>query len=408
MPHVLFAFPPIGAYPLLEPLAELAMRRGHRVTVLAGSGADRAFWLAQHLPARALAPGGEPGPDVPVRELAAVDHRLAGGRGPVPPRAVRRIGGAAAALQQLLTSDPPDVLVVPFGRSGVHRLAHFAARRLGIPTVHVGDGMLPGTLLCDSEGIDGDSAIAHRGTADYRMVTARPALLRAAAAAFLGAAGAPCVPRRAPSDPGVPARLWCGLRALREGPRAAYAAFRAWRDAVPARGTPAADHPALPAPAVAVLLQPANCPRRLLDARPISAAALLDAARIAAAAVDPLLGVVAVLPDGPLGERLREAPAPGAVVGPSSIRSVLATAAAVITVNHPLAGAALLLGRPVVHLGRAVWGVSGVATPSTLGALPEALARALRDERPSLRDRCLTRLLRQDHVWCDRDAPDRN
>src|SRR5690606_14125385 len=110
----------------------------------------------------------------------------------------------------------------------------------------------------------------------------------------------------------------------------------------------------------------------------------------------------------PLGERLRAAPAPGAVVGPSSIRSVLATAAAVITVNHPLAGAALLLGRPVVHLGRAVWGVSGVATPSTLGALPEALARALRDERPSLRDRCLTRLLRQDHVWCDRDAPDRN
>src|SRR5690606_40719628 len=55
-----------------------------------------------------------------------------------------------------------------------------------------------------------------------------------------------------------------------------------------------------------------------------------------------------------------------------------------------------------------IWGVSGVATPSTLGALPEALARALRDERPSLRDRCLTRLLRQDHVWCDRDAPDRN
>ena len=62
----------------------------------------------------------------------------------------------------------------------------------------------------------------------------------------------------------------------------------------------------------------------------------------------------------------------------------------------------------MVHLGRAIYGIPGVAVASTLSTLRDGLAAALTLDRPTLRDRFLTRVLRRDHVWCAAESPDRN
>ena len=65
-------------------------------------------------------------------------------------------------------------------------------------------------------------------------------------------------------------------------------------------------------------------------------------------------------------------------------------------------------GTPVVHLGRAIYGIPGVAVAARASDLADALRAAIADERPSLRERFLTKILRRDHIWCASQSPDRN
>jgi hypothetical protein len=172
-------------------------------------------------------------------------------------------------------------------------------------------------------------------------------------------------------------------------------------------------------PFVAVLLQAANDPRVRLDAdgapRP---AALVRSAVAACRAIDPTWQVVAVLPSGqrptPLTAlRLAGRDAANVQLAPAAAAPIVAAAAAAtITINHRAATVAMLAGTPVVHLGRALFELRGVTTFATARELcdPAArvLGRALGRDRPSLRRRFLTWLLRHGHVWCPAVAPNHN
>jgi hypothetical protein len=85
-----------------------------------------------------------------------------------------------------------------------------------------------------------------------------------------------------------------------------------------------------------------------------------------------------------------------------------AAAAAVVTVNHPLGIAAALTGTPLVHLGRALYGLPGVAVRGSTDNLVEDLRFAFVDDQPELRERFLTWLLAHGHIWCSPDFPDHN
>lgn len=432
MPHILFAAPSLGSFHLHDRLADLAMRRGHRITILVALPEDEAFWRAQGLPTRRVCPAGQPlvDPALPWRELAAQDARLHGTVRTSEARQARSIRGLellAAGVQRELARDRPDVVLVHAGRSALHRLVYTLAQRVGTPTLHVGDGFLPGTLLCDLHGVDGDSSLCTRTAVDYRGTRADPALLRAAHAAWLGGAVAPAALRRPPVAPPWPDRLAAAVATgLRSGPRRARAAWNAWRAAErctvhePARHAPSpadADRPMavsgsthLPTPLLAVLLQPDACPRVRLDAPAGSSAlAAMQATQAAATRLDPRPVVVGVLPDVPIPRELRLLAQHGHRVVPHSMAAAAtAIAVAVVTINHPHAGGALLHGTPVVHFGRAGYAIPGVAVATSAADLPRALASALASERPALRERFLTRVLARNHVWCAADAPDPN
>jgi hypothetical protein len=168
-----------------------------------------------------------------------------------------------------------------------------------------------------------------------------------------------------------------------------------------------------------VLLQPANDARVRLDADDAPGpAALVRAALAACRTVDPTWHVVAVLPPRRRASRLAARRLAGGdaahvQVAPAADAAVVAAAAAaVITINHPAATIALLAGTPVVHTGRALYELDGVTTRAAPAALADpasgVLARALGRDRPSLRRRFLTWLLRHGHVWCSPDAPNHN
>ncbi len=391
------------------------MRRGHRVSVLAVEAADRAFWLAQGLPVQTLAGARQQADDetLPLRELADIDCRLAGHHQPRPAqrrRATRRLAYSARALLHLLAHDPPDAILLHEGRSGLHRLVHFLARRQGIAVLHLGEGLLPATLVVDHEGVDGDASLTRRIAADYRGITADPAFLQAALAGWLGGSAAPSALRRPPSKPLLFDRLLAAASAARHGWRASRAAVTAWQAAQLGASRGLRSSLPMASPAIVVLLQPTSCPRMRLDAPPaLSPQRLLHATRIAVDDIDRTIAVVGVLPREPLHAAAQQLFEAGCQLVPqAAAAAVLATALAVVTVNHPLAGAALLHGTPVVHLGRAIYGVRGVAVGATLATLRDGLTTALSMERPSLRERFLTRVLRRDHVWCAAESPDRN
>jgi hypothetical protein len=414
--YVLFAAPSIASYHLHDRLAELAARRGHRVAVLAVDPVARAFWLAQGLPVQTLNTTRTLPPlahDLPLAELAEIDCRLAGHAGPTPAaqrRAEHQLRRHAGRLSVLWRDDPPDVVVMHEGRTGLHRLVHYLSRQHGIGVLHLGEGLLPGTLTVDQEGAAGDAALCRRAAADYRGTAADPAFLHAALAAWIGGATAPSAVRRTPSKPLLFDRVFAALGAMRAGPSAVHTALHAWR----AAATPPlrAIRPAMPmpTPALAVLLQRDDCARVRLDAPPrLDPHTLLHTTRTAVDGIDRTIAVVGVLPKEPLGRQGRGLAELGCQIIPHhGAAAVLATALAVVTINDPLAGAALLHGTPVVHLGRAIYGVRGVAVASTRATLADGLRTALSKERPSLRERFLTRILRRDHVWCASDSPDRN
>ncbi|MEZ5964480.1 MAG: hypothetical protein R3F56_11590 [Planctomycetota bacterium] len=413
MPHVLFVAPSLGSFHLHDRLAELAMRRGHRVSVLAEAPEEQAFWAAQGFtvrPLRRIARLADD-PALPLRELAEIDCALAGR--PTDHerawlRALRRLRHLAPGVLQTLERDPPDAVLVHDGRSGLHRLVHFVARRAGVGVLHLGQGLLPATLACDGDGCDGDASLCRRSAGDYRSARGDRPFLQATLSSWFGSSLAPASLRRTPMAPSAASRLTAALRtAWCDGARAGASAWHAWRAALPLPSVPVRAPLPLPTLYLAVLLQPDNSARVRLDAPPgLDALTVLRAARDALSRCSPSAHVVGVAADVRQRRALAEH---GFRIEPEEAApTILAGALAALTINHPLAGGALLQGTPVVHLGRAPYGVPGVARLAKLEELNPALVDALEHDRPSLRERFLTRILKRDHVWCSAQRPDRN
>jgi hypothetical protein len=423
MALVAFAAPPLARYHLHERLARELREQDMEVRTLCLDAPSHTFARCQGDEA-ALLPESAPDPmNAPIGEFAEHErrrHGLAAGGA----RGARWQRRTAARLSRLLPSamrwmeaNRPDVVLLHQTRSAEHLLLQFAARETGARVLWTGDGLLPHTLQVDERGLDGEASSLHRRAADYRVVASDPLLLEACLAHTLARVSPSALSRREVVAPPPGSRLRDCLRAVtRSDWLQAGRALTAWRAALPPSHSAARDGAhatALPGvPFVALLLQDPREERVRLDAPDAPPHRVL--VRLAAAAarhVDPGLRL-AVLAPSPraLAGQLTGLPTavPVDVVPTAALPEVAATALATITVNHPLATISLLAGTPVVHLGRALFGVPGVATPATDGDLGPALARALHRNHPALRERFLSWLFRHAHVWCSSTLPDHN
>lgn len=416
MAHVMFAAPGIRRFHLHERVARELTAHGHRVTVLTVDPVAATFWSAQGLPTLRIAPATPTDHRCPTRELAADDCRLQGvpAEGRPLERATERLDRLLPGMLRWFDTDPPDLLFGHAQRTGSHRLLHYLARECGCRTLWTGDGLLPHTLQTDAEGLDGDAALVRRAAIDYRDARADERFLAAVLAANLGRTAPAPLTRRPVVAPRWQSRLRDALRLLAAGRtgRAARSWF-AWRLALPEAAPRARAFDLPPGPFVAVLLQREDEPAVRLDCgAPPTASALVAAVRDAAQRLDRALRVVAVLPsDGLLADdlrRLRQLPNVQIEVA-TAAPDAAAAATAVVTINHPAATTALLAGTPVLHLGRALYALPGVAHKTMLDELTTALPAALNGEgQPELTARFLTGLLGHDHLWCSADQPDHN
>jgi hypothetical protein len=382
MAHFVFGTPSPDSFVLHERLRRDLTRRGHRVTLLAGGRAETTFWRAQ---------GGEVA-DLPCGSI----RRRAD--------AVR----AVHALHEWLLRTRADLVLLHQRRGPVQRLLARAARRARARVVWIGEGLLPNTLQYDARGLDGDAAARRRRATDFRVVAPDVALLEASLAAALGDQRPVALPPAAVVAPPWHARCRDALAALAAGDLVgATRAFSAWRTAVRSPDERlVADATLPPAPFVAVLLQSKDDERLHLDAEdPPGSADLVAAAERTAASLGDDVRVAAILPAG--AHLPRETPRV-TWLPTNAAGQACATALAVVTVNDPRAAVALLAGTPVIHLGRALYGVRGIAVAATLDRLGFAVRSALRRGHPALRRRFLTWLLRHGHVWCSGEQPDHN
>lgn len=399
MGHVVLGAPPIARYHLHERLLRLLRQRGHRVSLLALAPAEATFWRHQgeylvRLPAdgdRAAVAGW------PFDDLAANDHNARR-----RPRLAR-----AAALAAWFRAERPDLVVLDQRRDDDAALLHFAARAHGCRTLWFGDGLLPHTLQCDDRGIDGDAAFATCAPESLRVVRPDPELLAACLAHALAATPPFALPRGEVHAPPLRQRLADALATARDdGLRAAWSSLGAFAAALPPATPPPQPWRLPDTPFVAVLLQDAADARLRRDANTPPTANQLVAAAAAASHALGCAGRLAVVAATPAARgRLGGYATLPAAAAPLAA----ATALAVATINHPAASIGLLAGTPVVHLGRALYGVRGVARMAGgLDELAAALAAAAAREHPALRTRALTWLFAHGHVWCSGSQPDHN
>lgn len=412
MSHFVFATPAVSGFHLLERARRELARRGHRVSLLCADDATGTFWSAQMGDVERLEPTPRQtwaGPTNVAGDATRADAARADAR-----RGGARLRDAAAGW---IDGARPD-LVLFHGRHDAQAAIQDAARDAGCRTLWTGEGLLPHTLQIDPSGLDADASSQRWTARDFRVVSPDEGLLRASLAdAFAGQ-----TPLGLPRAPVLPPRP---LRRIADAARAASAgdvagAWRAWtewraalppaRTALPSREDAPPPPPATPF--VAVLLQPHRGPRsaqagvsaeatRALLRRSLAIAADLDAQ------------TVAILPPGSDGARWRRALSgtefSGLLQLPAHAAAVAAaTAAVTVTVNHPAAVVALLAGTPVVHTGRALYHLDGVTHQTRLSDLGAAASTALRRDRPALRRRFLTWLLRYGHVWCSPTEPTYN
>ena len=397
MGHVVLGAPPLARYHLHERLLRVLRQRGHRVSVLATAAAARTFWARQGEAVVQLADAPtSPHAALPLQELAPRRHGIRR----------RRFANLAAALEAWFLQEQPDLLLLDQDRGDAGRLLQFVARRHGCRVLWLGDGLLAHTLQVDDRGIDGDAALAGRPPRALRAVARDDGLL----AACLAHALAQVTPFALPRAPVRPPTSWqrivdAATTWWHDGAQAALHSLSAWRDALPAPTSGETAWRLPPPPFLAVLLQDAADPRLAHDAPDAPAAAQLVRAAAAAShalGCDGRLAVVAP----PAWRQRRFA---GVDLLPAAAApEVAATALATVTVNHPAATIALLAGTPVAHLGRAAYGVRGVAHHTQLAALTSTLQEALRRDRPSLRARTLSWLFGYGHVWCSPTHPDHN
>lgn len=416
MGHVLFAAPPTRRLHLHERLGRRLLSRGHRVTVLAPDPFTAALYAAQTMAVREIRPATTMTSHAPLQEFALVDRLAAGDPNPSRSRLrrdERRLSRSLRSLILLLETDRPDVVFFHQQRGGLHRLLHFLAREADIPVLHTGDGLLPGTMQWDGEGIDGGASVCRRTAYDYRSEKRQPEFLRAALSSWVSHGCPPPLPRHAVARPGLRMHLDCMIRALLQGDWSTFRRTLAGsRHAVPAPtvATPVSTRPT-DRPFIAVLLQRNDSERLRLDAAPNASGPGVALATLAAVkALDRDIDVVAVLPRRGLAARdMVGLQQPRLHVVPAgAASSTLVTALAVTTVNHPLGLAALLAGTPVLHTGNTPYAVRDVARRTSIETLRDDLATALSDDRPMLRERFLSRYLRADSLWCSADFPDHN
>lgn len=415
MGHIVVSAPGIERFHLLERLTRELRMRSHRVTMLCLDATEDTFWRAQGFPTQLARPEHPIETDAPLPALAEDDcrrmHRA--GHGRTHAAVCARLATLLPGLQRFLQDAKPDLVLLHQERSSANRLVHFLARQTGLPVVWLGQGLLPGTIQLDEEGLDGNSRAARRSAMDYRAVDSDDAFLHAALAGVLGHNQPPALARRVVQMPPVLERLRDACRALRtHGLRAAADALSAWRRALPALPEPRRRSDLPPSPFVAVLLQRDDDDRLTLDAEGApTPTELVTAVQSAACTLGPNWHVVAVLPRGGLQKhelarlrRMRDL----RIECADAALDTAAAAAAIVTVNDHNACTGLLAGTPVVHLGSAAYGVPGVAVRGQLATLPFDLRSALASHQPELQRRCLTWLLSHGHVWCSPEAPDHN
>lgn len=419
MGRIVFADPGIARFHLHDRLGRELVQRGHQVDALSLDPVAHSFWRAQVQPAVRVRKATARGPNAPVTELAATECRRRGlDRDTAPGRRTmarleRDLQGLFPAVLEWLTEQRPQLVLLHGARTAERRLLQFAARELGITTLWTGDGLLPGTMQLDARGLDADSAAAAREAWEYRDEPRDPQLLAASLAHTLSGARPFGLARSEITPPALSARLLDAVRAAPTGLDAIRHALTGWRRANGVTRPLVQHNLALARPHhVAVLLQSETDERVQLDAAPVPARDLVQAAIRAARAVDPGLGIVITAPsDGLPSDLLAELHQPPEVevVAARHAHTVAASAAATFSINHPAATTSLLAGTPTIHTGRALFALPGVTHHGAPAAFPELLQLALTEDPAStLRERLLTHLIQQHHVWCDPDEPDHN
>lgn len=414
-----FACPDYASLHLHDRLQTELTHRGHQCTGLFGDPVAERFWHANGFRTELCHRGAADALRVPVREFAveAVRHsevpegsaRHRRAVGDAMRRLARFIPGALAALERAA----PDLVLLRGPRTAERRVLDFLARELGTRVLWLGDGLLPHTLVHDEGGVDADAVLCRRIAGDYRDVTADTPFLESCIA-YLAADTAPCAlsrrPLRRPSGAEWRRALW--RLAQEQGPARAWRALSQWRAAAAPAAREARPFALPPAPFATVLLQHPEDDRVRIDAPTApTPAQLVQAAdhALTSAGVRARLAVVLPersLPDATIAalracERVDLLPATAAV-------DAAMTGMVVFTISHPTAVAALLAATPVVHTGRAVFGLAGVTHRAPSASFAEVLPQALLGGGDTLRRRFLTALLRGDHLWCSPTHPDHN
>jgi len=423
MGHVVFGIPRIEHFHLHSRLLRKLSDREHRVTVLTTDPVAFEFFCAQGMRVVDIRPQWASSSETlasqaPLDEFARIDCMLRGQSMPTRHqlRAARKpLARLLPGLTMLFEMEPPDLLYLHQGRTGAHRLLHFLARRHGAPVLHTGEGLLPHTMQWDAEGIDGDASFVRHTSQDYRRQDHDDVFLAAALSAWLARAYPPALGRIGVKRPALLERLKaCAQAALRGQWQIAMGGLDAWQRAYTPAFPRRQDQPALPlVPYVVVLLQPDHSPRLLLDsAGTVQHDHLVQVARDATRKIGDGIPTVVVLPDNrghrAMAMRLKEDLRDLIFLPAGAGALAVSTAMAVITVNHPLGLCAVLAGTPVLHLGRAPYGVRGIARRTSLDLLEQDLSTSLTTESPLLRQRFLTRMLRDYHLWCAVHHPDTN
>jgi len=416
---VAFGAPGIDRYHLHERLQRELRSRGHAVAWLALDEAEATFFCHQGAACSPIAGERPDGALAPLDEIAQVEYaRLGlaeGGRRHRRCRAAscKRLARWLPGLCRWFDRQRPDLVLLHQRRTAEQALVQFVARQCGTRVLWTGDGLLPHTQQCDERGLDGDALASHRAAIEFRDARAGPGLLQACLANLLARVEPSALSRAEVRQPVLGDRLRGAAAALLRGrPAAARTALIGWRQALAPEPQRRAPFTLPHRPFVAVLLQDRDDPRVRLDA-PLAPAPgpLAAAARAAADALDPALGLAVVLPAAGLARSDRHtlAAVPRAMLLPAcAAPEAAATALTTVTISHPLAAAALLSGTPVVHFGRALYGLPGVTQHARVDELAAALGRAVAADEPTLRERFLSWLFTQAHLWCSPTHPDHN
>ncbi|MBL8727334.1 MAG: hypothetical protein JNM25_02810 [Planctomycetes bacterium] len=420
MASIAFAAPGIDRFHWHERLTRELRQDGHAVTAVCVDPVEHTFWRHQSIDSTLVRLGPPDPMRAPIDELA-----LRASQRQLPARSHRqqrrrllhhrqRLASLLPGLLRWFEAERPDLLLLHQRRSGAHALLHYVARETGTRVLWTGDGLLPHTLQVDEAGLDGDAAATRRRAGDYRVVQNEPSLLAACLTNTLARTGPSALTRREVRRPPLTARIADLLAASRwHGCGGPGHALFGWRRALaPAAGAEPMAFELPGTPFVTLLLQDTDDERVRLDAdAPPTHRELIVAAAAAAADVDRQLVLVIVVP--PRGIDHREliglaSPVRLHFVRPDAAADAACTGVATLTVNHPLAAVALLAGTPVVHVGRALYGLHGVTTQAITAELAPALARALAKDPATLRQRFLSWLFGYGHIWCSSTWPDHN